>query len=130
MYTDASDGTIRAKTSLVSPLELNATTAACLSFFYHMYGSHMGTLRVYRRYNGTVNALSWEKSGEQGNMWKAAKIHLLPPTGHYGTKGRVVFEAERGIGFQGDMAVDDIRVTGGPCSLPGNYYFLYHFKLN
>ena len=37
----------------------------CLKFFYHMYGSGMGTLNVFSG-NNTI----FTKSGDQGNYWK------------------------------------------------------------
>ena len=36
----------------------------CLKFFYHMYGSHMGTLNVF-----SGNKTIFTKSGDQGNVW-------------------------------------------------------------
>ena len=47
--------------------------AACLVFFYHMYGDAIGTLNVY-----SGNELVFIVSGNQGNYWiRAMKtIHL------------------------------------------------------
>ena len=47
--------------------------AACLVFFYHMYGDAIGTLNVY---SGTE--LVFIVSGNQGNYWIRARktIHL------------------------------------------------------
>ena len=39
-------------------------TSCCLVFYYHMYGSAMGTLNVY---NGNNKVFS--KSKNQGNYW-------------------------------------------------------------
>ena len=47
--------------------------AACLVFYYHMYGDTIGTLNVY-----SGNELVFIVSGNQGNYWiRAMKtIHL------------------------------------------------------
>ena len=47
--------------------------AACLVFFYHMYGDTIGTLNVY-----SGNELVFSVSGNQGNSWIRARktIHL------------------------------------------------------
>ena len=47
--------------------------AACLVFYYHMYGDTIGTLNVY-----SGNELVFHVSGNQGNSWIGASktIHL------------------------------------------------------
>ena len=40
-------------------------SSCCLKFFYHMYGSAMGTLNVF-----SGNNKIFTKSGNQGNYWK------------------------------------------------------------
>ena len=40
-------------------------SSCCLKFFYHMYGSTMGTLNVF-----SGNNKIFTKSGNQGNYWK------------------------------------------------------------
>ena len=46
----------------------------CLSFYYHMYGSSMGTLNV-RVGNSTI----FTKSGNQGNKWIKASVEINNP---------------------------------------------------
>lgn len=42
----------------------------CLSFYYHMYGAEMGTLRVNISYEQMGFSLPlWEISGDQQNQW-------------------------------------------------------------
>ena len=43
-------------------------SSCCLKFFYHMYGSTMGTLNVF-----SGNNKIFTKSGNQGNYWKRVK---------------------------------------------------------
>ena len=40
-------------------------SSCCLEFFYHMYGSAMGTLNVF-----SGNNKIFTKSGNQGNYWQ------------------------------------------------------------
>lgn len=48
----------------------------CFSFWYQMYGSNIGTLRVLllkSKNNATATNL-WELSGTQGNQWYQGKV--------------------------------------------------------
>lgn len=51
----------------------------CLKFYYHMYGDHIGALRVLYSSDG-VDTNIWEKKQDQGNQWLLARINL-PPAG-------------------------------------------------
>ena len=64
MYIEASSWSNgnNAKLQLAVP---RSKSTSCLTFFYHMYGSSMGTLNVF---NG--NAKIFTKSGNQGYYWK------------------------------------------------------------
>eukprot|EP00966_Prymnesium_polylepis_P331286 7386842-Prymnesium_polylepis.1 len=42
--------------------------AVQLSWYYHMYGSAMGTLRV----RSAAGEILWSKSGDQGAVWRSA----------------------------------------------------------
>lgn len=58
-------------------LQLAVTKGAstsCLMFYYHMYGSEMGTLNVF-----SGNFKIFTKTGDQGNYWRQAQrtIHSL-----------------------------------------------------
>lgn len=44
----------------------------CLSFYYHMYGLYMGTLRIL--VNGTQQVFT--KSGNQGNIWISGQADI------------------------------------------------------
>ncbi len=59
-----------AKLQLAVP---RSESSSCLMFFYHMYGSSMGTLNVF-----SGNAKIFTKSGNQGYYWKKVTrtLHL------------------------------------------------------
>ena len=72
MYIEATPQSFgdNAKLQLVVP---RSNSSACLTFYYHMYGSSMGTLNVF---NGNVTIFTM--SGDQGNYWRkvARTMHL------------------------------------------------------
>lgn len=45
----------------------------CLHFWYHMYGSGIGTLNVYV-VTSSGNKTVWSLSGNQGNAWNSAQV--------------------------------------------------------
>ena len=48
----------------------------CMTFYYHMYGEHMGSISLYLRLDGEVDCKVWEKKKDQGNEWKRATLQL------------------------------------------------------
>lgn len=82
----------------------------CLTFWYHMYGRDINTLKVFQNNSGHNKEL-WSKSGSQGNKWH---VHSLPliNIGPY----RIIFKAFRGNADKSDIAVDDISITNTVCN--------------
>ena len=67
MYTEATPVNENNTARLLSPVFFTRSSSnirGCVQFWFHMYGSDMGTLRV--RVNGQV---IWKRSGNQGNRW-------------------------------------------------------------
>ena len=64
MYIQASHWYIgqNAKLLLATP---RYKSPSCLTFYYHMYGSGMGTLNVF-----SGNDVIFTMRGNQGNLWK------------------------------------------------------------
>ena len=46
-----------------------ATSGECIQFYYHMYGTGMGTLVLHTMSNGQITGDIFTKSGNQGNRW-------------------------------------------------------------
>ena len=88
----------------------------CIQFWYHMYGSHIGTLNVLYKYGpgNQSEILLWRLTGQQGNKWLFGKVSVPRKlrVRHY-----IVFEGIRGNSYQGDIAIDDIQFTTGVCSI-------------
>ncbi|WP_179957702.1 PKD domain-containing protein [Exilibacterium tricleocarpae] len=86
--------------------------ARTLSFFYHMYGSDMGTLNVDVYSDGAWDEGVWSISGQQQNDNDAAYTPVSIDLGSFSGPLRVRFRAVADGGFRGDMAIDDIEITG------------------
>ncbi|KAM6047403.1 LOW QUALITY PROTEIN: apical endosomal glycoprotein [Theristicus caerulescens] len=88
-----------------------AAAPRCLSFWYHLAGPQIGTLNLKLRLEGAEETVLWTQRGTQGSVWHRGRA-TLPATGQ--RQYRVAFEALRD-GFLGDVALDDLALTAGPC---------------
>ncbi|OCT79549.1 hypothetical protein XELAEV_18026358mg [Xenopus laevis] len=106
------------KARLISPMYNVSTkppyhrTPFCVSFYYHMYGRHIGNLNLLMRTRskGTMDTQVWSLRGDRGNRWQHAMVPMSP-MGPF----QVVFEGVRGSGIEGDIAIDDVTVRKGDC---------------
>ena len=148
MYIETSSPRVQGDNArLVSDVILSTagTSGRCLTFWYHMYGYHTGTLNVFIQ---TGNHLTnvWQRNGTQGNNWLQGKTTLVSQ-GHFKVSQwsrnytrmkshwrlhialishswfhayrcvfQVVIEAITGQGYQSDISIDDITLTPGACS--------------
>ncbi|MEQ2179322.1 Neuropilin-1a [Goodea atripinnis] len=97
---------------LVSPVVSSQNSDLCVSFWYHMYGSHIGALHIKQRKqteDGAADILLWTVSGHQGNRWREGRV-LVPRTSQ---PYQVVIEGLVQRKSWGDIAVDDIKVLDG-----------------
>eukprot|EP00966_Prymnesium_polylepis_P088606 2050492-Prymnesium_polylepis.2 len=70
-----------------------------VSWWYHMYGSNTGSLHLL----STDWVEVWSLAGDQGDTWHRATATVQGSS--------FTFEAVRGGGYRGDMAVDEVEVT-------------------
>ena len=101
---------------LTSPCyDLTALSNPKLSFYYHMYGSNMGTLEVDVVENGiatTVFSLSGQQQTATTDPWTRVDIDLAAYTG---ATIKLVFRAIPPLsGQRSDMAIDDINIFEPP----------------
>lgn len=56
-----------------------------MTFWYHMSGPHVGTLRIKLRYQTPeeYDQIVWVLSGDQGNDWKEGRVLLHKSVKHY-----------------------------------------------
>ncbi|XP_078671849.1 MAM and LDL-receptor class A domain-containing protein 2-like [Branchiostoma floridae x Branchiostoma belcheri] len=113
MYAKASFINRNKVARLESPV-IQPTAGSCLQFFYHMYGSQIGTLSVFVRPDGQPLGNSvWSRTGEQGDLWQKGEYEVVMQQPF-----QVVFEAAVGSYFRGDIALDDVLVEIGQCDSP------------
>ncbi|MGB0176241.1 MAG: choice-of-anchor J domain-containing protein, partial [Owenweeksia sp.] len=112
MYTEASSPNYPSKVAnLLSPdVYLTDLTDSELEFGYHMYGSAMGTLKVFVSTNGGSSWIQeWSQSGNLGNSWNTALVDL---SSYDGQTIRIRFEGTTGTSYTSDMAIDNITIDG------------------
>ncbi|XP_054714591.1 MAM and LDL-receptor class A domain-containing protein 1-like [Uloborus diversus] len=89
---------------------------ACFSFYYHMFGAHVGELRLFMVPMQDANTalgreIIWRRRGTQPDKWILLQDSLNLTEGDY----RLEIEAEGGSGFAGDIAIDHILMSIGAC---------------
>ncbi|XP_019617101.1 PREDICTED: MAM and LDL-receptor class A domain-containing protein 1-like [Branchiostoma belcheri] len=98
--------------SLYSTFVRPSDSTMCLTFWYHMYGSSMGTLNMYIEMDQALPSVPmWTKSGDQGDEWHMVELQI-----DIVAEYRVVFEGIIGTSFYSDIALDDITFVPGLCS--------------
>ncbi|KAB1279648.1 Apical endosomal glycoprotein [Camelus dromedarius] len=106
---------------LLTQPQVPAAPQECVSFWYHLYGPQIGTLRLAMRREGEAELHLWSRSGTHGNRWHEAwvTLHHLQDSG---IKYQLLFEGLRD-GYHGTMALDDVAVRPGPCWAPRHCSF-------
>ncbi|XP_025084894.1 MAM and LDL-receptor class A domain-containing protein 2-like isoform X1 [Pomacea canaliculata] len=95
---------------LSSALQLPTGPAGkCLIFWYHMYGVHVETLKLFLQQESN-RTLIWSRSYTQGNVWRQGMRTIIS---HQDFK--IVFEGTVGVSYLGDIAIDDVSLQDGPC---------------
>merc|ERR1712142_354801 len=86
----------------------------CMSFFYHMFAynaSMMGEFHIYVKEGSNLQEI-FKQVGSTGiNDWQEVRIDIPNSASQY----EIVFEAIRGSGYQGDIAIDDVSFTNQKC---------------
>ncbi|KAM9256744.1 apical endosomal glycoprotein [Cariama cristata] len=99
------------RAQLVSYRQEPTAAPRCLSFWYRLAGPQIGTLNLKLWVEGAEEMVLWTRRGTQGNVWHRGWA-TLPATNRQ--RYQVAFEALRD-GFLGDVALDDLALTAGPC---------------
>ncbi|RNC79838.1 MAG: choice-of-anchor D domain-containing protein [Winogradskyella sp.] len=118
LFTEGSSPYFNTVYNLISPcFDLTSAPMAEFSFFYHMYGTNMGTLDVEVSTDGgvTYGAPVWTQSGEvqtsNGQAWNQATINL---SSYIGQTIKLRFNGTTGGDFTSDMAIDAISLSTTP----------------
>nr|XP_006821081.1 PREDICTED: apical endosomal glycoprotein-like [Saccoglossus kowalevskii] len=97
---------------LESPaVDFVANQPKCFTFWYHIYGAHIGSLSVYLQAGQRLNPI-WAKRTTLGDQWNQARVNLLLTSDE---THNVVLEVTQGYRVHGDVAVDDISLEDGYC---------------
>ncbi len=80
IYAEASAPASNNDKARIISEELPATSGMCLSFWYHMYGMTMGSLKAYVRNSDNVDTEIWSKSGNQGDQWNYSNKTIVSKT--------------------------------------------------
>jgi hypothetical protein len=83
-----------------------------LSFYYHMFGVNIGTLNV-DVYDGAWHEAVWTLSGQQQSSETEEYMQAFVDLKAYKGPIKIRFRGIGAAGSLGDMAIDDIEVTGG-----------------
>ncbi|MEW8546497.1 MAG: hypothetical protein AB2693_23525, partial [Candidatus Thiodiazotropha sp.] len=111
MYVDASNGRAFYTADYQSPVLQQAAASCQMVFYYHMYGTGIGILRVYSQI-GTRRTQLLYLRGNKGNVWQKAVV----PIGRIRSPFKMIISARRFYSTLGDIAVDDISFSR--CALP------------
>lgn len=113
LYMDSSQAQPK-NIARVSYTFTSVSNSSCqMNFFYHMYGTGMGVLRLFVEPKDGQRTEVWKKAGNQGDGWYRG-VHNFTELLKNKTTFTVSFEAERGPTATSDIAIDDI--TFSPCT--------------
>ncbi|KYN35229.1 hypothetical protein ALC56_10404 [Trachymyrmex septentrionalis] len=85
----------------------------CMHFWFHMFGTGIGYLKLFLRHFRSSDAQLqeiWGLSGNAGNAWFMSQVTISSLDDY-----QLVFEASVGITGMGDIAIDDISYGPGAC---------------
>lgn len=123
LFVETSGGSAGDETYLVLPeINISSLSNPGVEFFYHMYGSNMGTLQVQARNAGSATwtviwSLSGQQQGDELDPWEPASASLAGFSGD--VQIRFVGIHDNGGCCSGDMAIDEVKVDN-VCSAPSN----------
>ena len=101
------------KARIISPTIATAKTR-CVEFYYYMYGSRVGSLRVIKRLTTGENKTLWTSKGNQGQKWHRGFVKVMP--GIY----QIIFEAEMTEGTRNAIALDDVTIQ--TCEIASEFF--------
>uniref|UniRef100_A0AAQ5YK66 MAM domain-containing protein n=1 Tax=Amphiprion ocellaris TaxID=80972 RepID=A0AAQ5YK66_AMPOC len=116
VYVDSSVGEWGDTFYLISDVLQPSTRGHCLTFWYHMSGDHVGTLKLYindrkMHAGGSEDGLvKWIEAGNKGDKWQEASVHVKHEEAFW-----FVFVYQRGMNTGGDAALDDITIEPRSC---------------
>lgn len=85
IYSQADENQKGKLARLISPIINPQNSAHCMTFWFHMSGPNVGTLRIKLRYQTPeeYDQTVWMLSGDQGSDWKEGRVLLHKSVKHY-----------------------------------------------
>jgi len=113
-FTEASYGSSGNITTLTSIcFDLTVISSPELSFWYHMYGSTMGTLQVEISTGGPFTSI-WSISGQQHTSFTDPWTqHSIDISSYVSSNTIIRFHGTSAGTYTGDMSIDDIEIYEG-----------------
>ncbi|CAH1255409.1 CSMD3 [Branchiostoma lanceolatum] len=109
-------GKATSQTAILRTMQLASPTPHCLTFYFYMAGTDVGSLVVLQNGVGEQRRTElWSIEGDQGQEWKRAKVDVTPPLNGF----RINFDAVVGSGQLGLIAIDDVVFVSGLCDSDG-----------
>ena len=72
------------KAFLMSPMfDTSRADGECFTFWYHMFGSGIGTLQIYVDSAIAGKKLLWSLAGDKGNRWYKGQMNVGATNGSY-----------------------------------------------
>eukprot|EP00105_Crassostrea_gigas_P015139 XP_011432046.1 PREDICTED: MAM and LDL-receptor class A domain-containing protein 1 [Crassostrea gigas] len=117
MYMETSGLSAPGSEAVIRSPIFQSTGTHCLTFFYNMYGADVGELRVEIKESDNTSTL-WRKQGDQGVGWHSANVPISSHDTFW-----VLFVGQKGMGYRGDIAIDDVTVALNECKVDASCDF-------
>ncbi len=109
--TSAGQGTTAGDTAILESPEIDGANRR-LTFRYHMFGASIGSLHVDLLHDGFHIQDLWSLSGQQQNSGFVEYDQATVDLTDYSGPIRIRFRAVAAGGNRGDIAIDDIQISG------------------
>ena len=84
IYIEASTPRVKGDKAAIKAGPFEANQNYCFTFYYHMFGAHIGQLSVYRTwFNRTNIELLWSRNTSSGNNWQASSLDVKSTKNFY-----------------------------------------------
>ena len=72
IYIETSSPRVKGDKAVLKAGPFTNDVKFCFTFFYHMFGSDIGSLSVYQDWNKTDERLLWTRNTSLGDVWKTS----------------------------------------------------------
>ena len=114
IYAEASFGGVGEKAEIISPkVNLGSTTDPFVTFWYHMFGVNIGSLKVDVSSDDganweTLQTITGQQQTASDDDWRQSQLSL---SAYEGETIQIRFTSTKGADFTGDISIDDVIIT-------------------